>query len=476
VDRADVASEPARSSRRRLLASLNDMAARVFVRARRPMRVETAFVCCGPIEQRRRAASVEPPDTRLASRPLDALAVEPDRPGPEALRAAVQRYVEECDLAQEMRSFVGRAVHAADGDVVPVIRYEAAVYDAQATLRGDGIDDGRPHCRNLLEGIAWTLLLEAARGLRRPAGGEPSHEPPGRDPEDVLRTAGRWMMSTAAHAAGHAEGITGLFDEIHQIASLLYEGREATGRMIVSRADHPSLRRELVLERPVPLGEATWARKMLEMSSAALCLLTDSLQIHALGGVAGYDVRLEDLFVVEFAGAQRWALRHERRPLMHVLYGIPALPEEPFDENAFADALRRHLGDRPEAAVARIWSVVRRAPAQRYGALIVVAEGAREEALRLANQGAAVEPTFLDGETADRVMQIDGAVLLDPTGLCHAVGVILDGTATPDVGSPARGARYNSAARYVRTAGRPAIAVVVSEDGTVDVVGSGRIR
>jgi hypothetical protein len=476
VDRAVIPPDPVRLGRARLAASLRDMAVRVFARARRPMFVEIAFVCLGPPERGRRAVRVEPADVRLGGGCFDPLSIEPDRSSPEALRLAVQARIDPCDQVQAMRSFAGRAVRAPDGEVVPVVRYDAAVYDGQATLRGEILEDGRPRCRNLLEGIAWTMLVEAARGLRRMVGGEAAPEALGRDPEDILRAAGRWMTSTAAHAAGPGLGITGLFDEINQMASLLYEGREATGRMIVSRVDHPSIRRELVLEQAVPIGEAKWARKMLEMSSPALCLLTDSLRIHALGGVTVYDSCLEDLFDVEFAAAQRWALRHDRRALMHVLYGIPALPEEPLGAEAFHGALRAHFGDLPEDAIARIWSVVRRAPSQRYGALVVVAEEAHDEASRLANQGAAVEPRFLTDEMADRVMQIDGAVLLDPGGLCHAVGVILDGTAAPDVGSPARGARFNSAARYVHTADRPAIAIVVSEDGTVEVIGSDRVR
>jgi DNA integrity scanning protein DisA with diadenylate cyclase activity len=75
----------------------------------------------------------------------------------------------------------------------------------------------------------------------------------------------------------------------------------------------------------------------------------------------------------------------------------------------------------------------------------------------------------LGEEMIRRVTSIDGAVLLDAEGRCHAVGAILDGRATAD-GRPARGARYNSALRYVRDAGCPTLAVVVSEDGRVDVL------
>ena len=51
--------------------------------------------------------------------------------------------------------------------------------------------------------------------------------------------------------------------------------------------------------------------------------------------------------------------------------------------------------------------------------------------------------------------------------------VILDGQATTH-GDPARGARFNSAVRYVTSAAGKALAVVVSENGFFDVLPSGK--
>ncbi|HQU43468.1 MAG TPA: diadenylate cyclase, partial [Pirellulales bacterium] len=111
------------------------------------------------------------------------------------------------------------------------------------------------------------------------------------------------------------------------------------------------------------------------------------------------------------------------------------------------------------------------ASAQKHGALLVISEGAAQEADRLANDCTRIRPASLDVETFARVTRIDGAVLLDPQGNCHAIGVILDGLASAK-GDPARGSRYNSAVRYVenRKSEYPTLAVVVSEDGTIDFV------
>jgi DNA integrity scanning protein DisA with diadenylate cyclase activity len=67
------------------------------------------------------------------------------------------------------------------------------------------------------------------------------------------------------------------------------------------------------------------------------------------------------------------------------------------------------------------------------------------------------------------ITSIDGAVLLDPEGYCYSIGVILDGKASGH-GNGTRGARYNSAVRYVESSPYPCLVVVVSEDGMVDVL------
>jgi hypothetical protein len=59
--------------------------------------------------------------------------------------------------------------------------------------------------------------------------------------------------------------------------------------------------------------------------------------------------------------------------------------------------------------------------------------------------------------------------MLDPQGYCYSIGVILDGTASGR-GNSTRGARYNSAIRYVESSPYPTLVVVVSEDGMVDVM------
>jgi hypothetical protein len=57
--------------------------------------------------------------------------------------------------------------------------------------------------------------------------------------------------------------------------------------------------------------------------------------------------------------------------------------------------------------------------------------------------------------------------------VCHAIGTILDGPAT-DRGDRTRGGRFNSALMYVDSSPYPSLIVVISQNGTVDLVSAGR--
>ena len=106
---------------------------------------------------------------------------------------------------------------------------------------------------------------------------------------------------------------------------------------------------------------------------------------------------------------------------------------------------------------------------QRHGSMLIVARDAELEADRLRGQGTRIEPMKLTPDLYRQVSEIDGTIIIDPQGVCHAIGVILDGSARPEC-TPSRGARYNSGIRYVRSADTPRLAVVVSDDQTVDVI------
>jgi hypothetical protein len=121
-----------------------------------------------------------------------------------------------------------------------------------------------------------------------------------------------------------------------------------------------------------------------------------------------------------------------------------------------------------------LWWIVEKAAEQKHGTMIVISDAAKSEANRLADQSTLIEPTLLSEENILLMLtSIDGAVLVGPTGTCHAVGVILDGKAVAGKGTRARGSRYNSAIKYIATEEEKenkCLAVVISEDGMINLV------
>ncbi len=280
--------------------------------------------------------------------------------------------------------------------------------------------------------------------------------------DQVLRTAGFWLMRTPEQAT-QSPAAGSLFHACNAISSLRYEGTEGSGRMIVSRQGHPNVEVMIRLLNPVSLSNYRGIRK----------LLCDSSVIHGLGrcNELRYDEGAEDLFTVDFTSHHTWKLLHAGHEMMVVSYGQPSLPKRPIDEEDFKARIRREFVDLDNKSLMNLWEVVHQAANQKHGTMIVVSDKADEECKRLATKSTPIKPIRLSPELMLPLSSIDGAILIEPDTTCHAIGVILDGMAS-DRGDPARGARYNSAIRYidyVRAQNHSCLIVVVSEDGMIDL-------
>jgi len=239
--------------------------------------------------------------------------------------------------------------------------------------------------------------------------------------------------------------------------------------MIIARRDHPALEAAITFSQPVDIHNSRAARKLLELASRGLALHMNARSIFGLAEVGSYEAQSEDLYEINVLDHHHWELGHAGQSLMRVQSGQPRLPAPLFN----APKLRKDIGRvfRGLAAnhAADIVRLVEGAAKEKHGTMLVVVDDAAGEAKRLAKQATCIEPFPLTPESLTHLTPIDGAVLISPDATCHAIGVILDGLAT-DKGNPARGARFNSAVRYVETHNRPCLAVVVSEDGGVDLV------
>ena len=260
-----------------------------------------------------------------------------------------------------------------------------------------------------------------------------------------------------------------LFRTFTTVSSLAYERKAGSGGVFIARRGHPALQSRLEFSASVHVRHHGHARKLLELTSADLALHTDSDRIYGLVDVNRERLDAEDIFEVEMTGHHQWELSHAGQPLMRVQYGQPTLPKTRIDEHKLRVDLTRIFAGIDDDDCDGLIALVETAIEESHGTLLLISAAAAEEAVRLTAQCIPVKPHKMTAELLRHVTPIDGAVLLSPDGACHAIGTILDGIAAAN-GDPSRGARYNSAVRYVESTTAPCLAVVVSEDGRVDYV------
>ncbi len=285
-----------------------------------------------------------------------------------------------------------------------------------------------------------------------------------RDYNELLRSAGKRFMYTPT-GTNH-----GLFDACNAISALKYEGAEGIGSMLLSRRDHPEIYQLLKLDSPVSMRDFRSVRKLLEVAEGNIRLLSDASCVYGFGSLRpGYDFSNADIFTVNFTKHYTWEFVHAGQVMMKVTYGLPSLPKGQLDEQKFRHDLGLTFPEIAEENVQKLWLIIHEITKLRHGTMVVISEGAQQEAARLDKQGFKLFPVPVAPSFIRQLTQIDGALLLDLEGKCHAIGVILDGMAS-ERGDAARGARYNSAIRYIESSDHACLAVVLSEDGLLNVI------
>ena len=387
-----------------------------------------------------------------------------------AVRAAVQETLEALDEHSTHQHFASWPVQVAGYYVITILQMQRKPLRAYPSLRPDRYyTNGRPLASSLVEGALFRFNEECVKSLNEPEPGAGLLFRP-RETDELLRAAGRSLLDTPAQALGADPGVAHLFYTLNTISSLRYEGADGVGRMLLAKRGHPNLEEVFALTCPTELSDYRAVRKLLEMANHDVHLLADGEKVYALGRQTGlYDASREDLFVIHFVTHYAWEFEHAGQVLMRARYGLPTLPRPRLNRTRFKRDLKRTFDLTKPEKITRLWEVVLEASRQPKGTLLVITTEALAEADRLKLQCTLIEPVPLTPLITQLVTAIDGAVLLDPEGYCYSIGVILDGKASGH-GTSTRGARYNSAVRYVESSPYPCLVVVVSEDGLVDVL------
>jgi hypothetical protein len=416
----------------------------------------------------RRADEIEPnhPDQNLFYGDEARMRDKPENIRRRSVLQAVQEILGEWDTSHETISFCGSAMRLDAYHVVPVLQFRKADLGSIPRLASPIRWQDFASPAGLFEAIIERLLQEAAAALQWPEPGR-YFQTLDSDPTSLLREAADRLCAVMTLSTRDVS-FQGIFDALNAISDLRYEGTESRGRILFVPKGTPALRTRFQLLEPQSLYRPRLARKVIEMSGEDLACLC-----HGESGIAGLGDLGPDTdtagISVRFTGHFRWDLMQGAQILMRVSYGVPKLPTSRLKKAEFAQYVTRRFADMTPQAVEVVWSVVEAALEQKHGTMVVVSAGADVEARRLKTQALPIQPAPLTPAVVANLTKIDGAVLLDSKGHCYAVGVILDGLATSS-GDPARGARYNSAIRYVASASVPTVCIVVSEDGDVDLV------
>lgn len=273
-----------------------------------------------------------------------------------------------------------------------------------------------------------------------------------------------------------------LFQSFHEISLMSYEGIENTGRILFCSGDKKLyLDQEIRLSEPIPLEKTYYKkiRKLLETCNEEMYLLCNGAVISGIGKLYQNGELPAHSFKVGFKGSGSWdlsVLKGESifEKLLMVNHGTCRLPKGPIKKNEFEKKFNGIFNNVDKQSLDyssnEVWNYINFAQNQKHGTMIVITDNAESEANRLSNQSFGISKTKgFDYKVVIGLTSIDGALIVDPKGYCHAIGVILDGEVESSIGDISRGARFNAALKYLFSNGDNCLVIIISEDGYGDI-------
>jgi len=296
------------------------------------------------------------------------------------------------------------------------------------------------------------------------------------DFKETIRKAARIFISECLGVGI----LNDIFNQINNISSVYYESNTSKGKIVFSTNDliyegHQNVEKILMLKERVFLKNKRLVRKLLEICNDDVSLLSDGKYVYGICRLVGkYNNELEDIFVVEYLDAYSWQFLYSNKKLFEVDYEKIYLPQNKITYSEFRKRINELFKDVSSEKIGKLYLIMIEAIKQKHGTMIIISKNAKSETERLKSQAFRVEEKEITPEIVKEITSIDGAVLIDTDCKCYGIGVILDGMAT-NSGDTARGARYNSAIRYVETIKNKekfsdCLAIVISEDGYVDII------
>jgi len=387
-------------------------------------------------------------------------------------KEAIEKILNESKHNKGRICFATIPVIVGDYSVYIVLELDRKVYQSHLLLQKTKWDRFTIF-RSLVEASVKVYLEEVRKGLFMPNPGK-NLSGDSRTTEELLRAASLSFMYTVSVNGQNGSGLHGLYPACNQISISRYEKSENTGYLIIAKSDHPDIDMTLKLEVPFSIHDYRKTRKLLQLADDEIGVVCNSHEILGLGILkSSYQPLSESIFEIRFKGVHCWDIEHYKKNLLQMRYGNPQIYSESIDKSkVFSDAKRIFSG-LTATQFDNLFKLFTAAAKQEKGAMLIVSSAAKEESIRLEKQSICIQPVSLTEDLVLTLTSIDGGVLLDIDGTAYAHGVILDGIVGNN-GNAARGSRYNSAITYeeYNRLSKPAMIVVVSEDGSVDIIPS----
>ena len=372
---------------------------------------------------------------------------------------AITEAIETSGQFNDFTFFTSHSAPINDYEVHTCLGLPTLTIEHLPAFKDDTVHDYYYAARSLTHEVIRECLSRADKQLYLPSQGTDLRGL-GRE-EDIIAVATQnFMHGIAMHTTG--DFFSNLFSNLNAASSLTYERAGAKGRLTVTRHENLAQWLTVTFKEPVSLGASRTLRKLLQLSDGKMSVLADQNSAYGLGP----SKKGPDIIEISITGHAKWEASVNDEKFVSVSYGEATLPKQPIEFQTLEDVAERTVGS---INTSGIWKIIQAAQASGHGATIVVSKNAAAEATRLRGEGMPIEPNYLEPEEVVQLASVDGAVIIDTNGQCHAFGVILDGTAN-EGGDRARGARFNSSVRYQSGETVASMIVVISDDGTVDLL------
>lgn len=296
------------------------------------------------------------------------------------------------------------------------------------------------------------------------------------NPDLVIANAAISFMCTPTSNLRNGDGMFGLTEKLNAISSMEYEKNQIShGSIILTYKDNPIVSYIIKFKNPVPLNNARHVRKLLEMTTNKMKLISDASLVYGLGDIfQNFNPLHGDVYEIIFNKQYSWTLYHDNKNVLNYYMGKPYLQRNIISQKEFSDKFLRIFGDTDiqKENANNFYNIVFSIIQEQVGTILVISENAKNESERLKGQSLMVEPIKLQPSNVPGLIKIDGALMVDENGICYSLGTILDGLAVKDKGNSARGSRYNSSIRYFYSQYKNCklIIVIISDDGDVDIL------